>query len=142
MILTTNKSTILHCQQVYSSNSRSTFPPLNTRHEGLSCSRRLKQGRRGNPTSHLRALILLDHSLLSQFPISIHNTDTAPCQGRSNIRHCRSHSRIKHPTNQHRTWQLSMHDPNTAMSKWKQEPRRSSPPPLICSPQKSSFSFC
>ena len=42
MILTTIKSTILHCQQVYSSNSRSTFLPLNTRHEGLSCSRRLK----------------------------------------------------------------------------------------------------
>ena len=27
MILTTNKSTILHCEEVYSSSSRSTFPP-------------------------------------------------------------------------------------------------------------------
>ena len=81
MILTTNKSTTLHCQQVYSSNSRSTFPLLNTRHEGLSLQSAIQVRTKRYPdVTFLLAWILLDHSLPSQFPISIHNTDTAPCQ--------------------------------------------------------------
>ena len=35
MILTTNTSTILLCQQVYTSSSRSISPPLGSRHECL-----------------------------------------------------------------------------------------------------------
>ena len=54
--------------------------------------------KRNPDNASLRAWMLLDHSLHTQFPISIHNTDTAPCQRRNNIRHCSSHSRTKHPT--------------------------------------------
>ena len=80
----------------------------------------------------LRAWMLLDHSLHTHFPISIHNTDTAPCQRRSKIRHRSSHSRTKHrqaesdvatlhacqcctmsKTKQNPTSQLSVHIPTT-----------------------------
>ena len=52
--------------------------------------------KRNPDIASLRAWMLLDHSLHTHFPISIHNTDTAPCQRRSKIRHRSSHSRTKH----------------------------------------------
>ena len=99
MILTTNKSTILPCQQIYTSSSRSISPPLGSRHI-LQSTAQVRTKRRDDTTSHLsvHGRCWTIASILN-FPISIHNTDTAPRQGRSNIRHCSSHSRTKHPTN-------------------------------------------
>ena len=62
MILTTNKSTILHCQQVYSSSSRSTFPPLDTKHEGLSCSRQ-EFFLSGGPSSSAEVRVVVIHDI-------------------------------------------------------------------------------